>query len=163
MRLKTLRKSAVPAAIEKAKHYRLLNEPFDAESICRDVLEIDPTHQQALKILILSITDTLVGGSQRVREARGYVEQLSSEFERHYLLGLILERVGKSYLTQNTAESAAAAYDRLSQAMGQFEMAQSTNHGDHDDAVLRWNSCARLIQFHNLHPTSVEQVVKYGD
>jgi hypothetical protein len=163
MRLKTLGNSAIPAAIEKAKHYRLLNDPFDAESICRDILEIEPDHQEALKVLILAITDTLVGGSQRVREARGYLERLTSEFDRHYLLGLILERVGKSYLSQTTAESAIAAYDRLSQAMQQFEMAQACHDGDHDDAVLRWNSCARLIEFHNLHPSSVEQNITYGD
>ena len=30
---------AVPAALEKAERYRLLNEPLMAESICLDVLE----------------------------------------------------------------------------------------------------------------------------
>jgi hypothetical protein len=163
MKLKTLRKSAIDSAIEKAKHYRLLNEPFNAESICRDILEIEPDHQEAVKVLILAISDTLVGGSQRVREARSYLERLTSEFERCYLLGLILERVAKSYLTQPTADSSIAAYDRLSQAMQQFERAQACNEGDADDAVLRWNSCARLIEFHNLHPSSIDQTVTYGD
>ena len=38
---------AVPAALEKAEHYRLLNEPEEAESICVDVLEVEPDDQQA--------------------------------------------------------------------------------------------------------------------
>ena len=55
--LKPLSPEAVPAAIEKAMRYRLLNEPAEAESICLDVLEIDSTNQRALVILLLSITD----------------------------------------------------------------------------------------------------------
>ena len=38
----------MPAALEKALRYRLLNEPVEAESICRDVLEVDPDNQAAL-------------------------------------------------------------------------------------------------------------------
>jgi hypothetical protein len=35
--LKSLSKEAIPAALEKAMRYRLLNEPAEAESICLDV------------------------------------------------------------------------------------------------------------------------------
>ena len=55
--IKPIHREAVPAALEKAKHYRLLNAPADAESICLDILEIDPDHQEALVVLILSLTD----------------------------------------------------------------------------------------------------------
>ena len=40
--LKPLSKDAIPAALAKAERYRLLNEPGEAESICLDVLRIDP-------------------------------------------------------------------------------------------------------------------------
>jgi hypothetical protein len=40
--LKGLYTEAIPAALEKALRYRLLNEPAEAESICHDVLHIDP-------------------------------------------------------------------------------------------------------------------------
>jgi hypothetical protein len=40
--LKELSKEAIPAALEKAMRYRLLNEPGEAESVCHDVLCIDP-------------------------------------------------------------------------------------------------------------------------
>ena len=44
--LKPLNKDAIPAALDKAMRYRLLNEPGAAESICLDVLRIDPENQQ---------------------------------------------------------------------------------------------------------------------
>ncbi len=43
--LKPLLKTAVPAALEKANHYRLLNEAVEAESICLDIIEIEPDNQ----------------------------------------------------------------------------------------------------------------------
>ena len=55
--LKTLSPEAVPAALEKAERYRLLNEPGEAESICRDALEVDPDNQEALVTLLLALTD----------------------------------------------------------------------------------------------------------
>src|SRR2546422_11377615 len=55
--LKPLTEEALPKALEKAERYRLLNEPALAESICLDVLRIDPENQQALVILLLALTD----------------------------------------------------------------------------------------------------------
>ena len=55
--LKTLSKSAVPAALAQAERYRLLNEPAEAESICLDVLRVEPDNQDALVTLVLSLTD----------------------------------------------------------------------------------------------------------
>jgi len=43
---KPLEKLAIPAAIEKAKHYRLLNESSAAESICRDILRVEPMPEE---------------------------------------------------------------------------------------------------------------------
>ena len=50
--LKPLSTEAIPAALEKAERYRLLNEPGEAESICLDVLKADPENQQALITLV---------------------------------------------------------------------------------------------------------------
>ena len=55
--LKPLSRDAVDAALSKAERYRLLNEPHEAESICLDVLEIDPDNQPAHITLLLSLTD----------------------------------------------------------------------------------------------------------
>ncbi len=56
-KLKTISKEAVPQALEKAERYRLLNEPGLAESICQDVLLVDPHNQKAIVMLILALTD----------------------------------------------------------------------------------------------------------
>ena len=61
--LKRLSDEAIPAALEKALRYRLLNKPAEAESICRDVLQIDPENQEALVVLLLALTDRLDIGS----------------------------------------------------------------------------------------------------
>ena len=55
--LKHLSAAAIPRALEKAERYRLLNEPWEAESICLDVLSVEPQNQQALVMLILALTD----------------------------------------------------------------------------------------------------------
>ena len=47
----------MPAALEKALRYRLLNEPLEAESICLDVLQAEPENQEALVTLVLARTD----------------------------------------------------------------------------------------------------------
>ena len=52
--LKSLHKDAIPAALEKAERYRLLNEPGEAESICLDILHVDPENQQAIVTLLLA-------------------------------------------------------------------------------------------------------------
>lgn len=55
--LKPLSDEAIPAALEKAGRYRLLNEPAEAESICLDVLKTDPDNQIALITLLLAVSD----------------------------------------------------------------------------------------------------------
>ena len=62
LKLKTISRSGLAQAIANAELYRYLNEPEEAESICRDVLAIDPTHALALRMLGLSMTDQFTGG-----------------------------------------------------------------------------------------------------
>ena len=57
--LKPISHESVAGALAKAERYRLLNEPGEAESICRDILEIEPGNQQALISLILALTDQI--------------------------------------------------------------------------------------------------------
>ena len=76
--LKPLHKDAIPAALAKAERYRLLNEPGEAESICLDVLQVDPGSQDALVMLILALTDQFPQElpSSRSAPARGLPEAL---------------------------------------------------------------------------------------
>ena len=47
VRAKPLSPEPCPAALAKAERYRLLNEPGEAESICLDVLAVEPDNQEA--------------------------------------------------------------------------------------------------------------------
>ncbi|MBT4611219.1 MAG: hypothetical protein HOC05_14345, partial [Gemmatimonadetes bacterium] len=56
--LKSIQADAIPAALERVERYRLLNEPRVAQSICHDILAIDPDNHDALVGLVLSLTDS---------------------------------------------------------------------------------------------------------
>src|SRR5688500_2164038 len=104
--LKNLSEEAVSAAIEKAKHYRLLNEPGAAESICLDILQIEPDNQEALITIVLAMSDRFakdytVGGSQ----IQDYLSQITDEYKRAYYTGIIYERRAKATLSRNTPGS----------------------------------------------------------
>src|SRR5947199_3477289 len=99
--LKLLHKDAIPAALEKAERYRLLNEPAHAESICLDVLAVDPENQRALVMLLLALTDQFqTGPTDCFRHAEAVVPRLNGEYERCYYTGIIWERRGYARASQ---------------------------------------------------------------
>ena len=55
--LKPISKEGISEALQKAERYRLLNEPRLAESICQDILALEPDNHQAILTMLLSITD----------------------------------------------------------------------------------------------------------
>ncbi len=144
-KLKVLSKEAVPRALEKAERYRLLNEPVDAESICRDVLQVDPDNQKALVMLLLALTDQYAGRGGDVREARDVLSHLRDEYDRAYYGGIISERRAKAHLEHG---SGFAAYDLFREAMDSYDKAHAIRRPGNDDAVLRWNACARILMRH---------------
>lgn len=145
--LKRLHRDAVPRALERAKHYRLLNEPSEAESICRDILGVDPDNADARITLILSLTDQL--GRKHgvdVSTLRAEAAKLGNDYEREYYLGIIAERQGKASLKQDHPGCGFDAYDWLHEAMEHYARAEKSAPAHDDDAILRWNACARKIQ-----------------
>lgn len=147
--LKTLTREAVPAALEKAHRYRLLNEPEQAESICEDVLRLDPENQLALTTLILALTDRFGDPRPAPPEAaRRLLPRLHGEYERAYYAGIVDEREGAAWLRSNKPRSGEAAYQCFRQAMAHFERAEGLRPPANDDPLLRWNSCARMIMNH---------------
>src|SRR5919204_5129893 len=100
--LKTLSPNAVPRALTKAERYRLLNEPAEAESICLDVLAVDPDNQEAIATLLLALTDQFIADPHRVSGAWSLVERLHGEYEREYYAGIIHERRAKALLAHGT-------------------------------------------------------------
>ncbi len=144
--LKTLSKEGVGAALERAERYRLLNEPREAESICRDILEIEPENQQALVTLLLSLTDQFETGKKGgVEEARTLAARFTREYDRYYYSGIIGERRGKASLGRSAPGACSVAYEWFREAMDWYEQAERIRPAGNDDALLRWNTCARII------------------
>jgi len=105
--LKAVSPQAVPRTLAKAERYRLLNEPVEAESICRDVLEIEPANQEALVMLLLALTDQFHEDTSRIGDAMGAVGRLRDDYERAYYTGIVYERRARAQLRQGTPGAGA--------------------------------------------------------
>ncbi|MDE0595254.1 MAG: hypothetical protein OSB65_08410 [Roseibacillus sp.] len=164
MELKPLPTEAVPAALKKAKHYRLLNEPAAAESICLDILRVDSENREALVILILAMSDHS-GGGYKISDHRveDLIAQIPSDYERAYYTGLVAERRGLAKIRGQSPGSSYVAYECLTTAMSHFEEALALSHSTGGESTLRWNTCARLIERNNLAPRPVEHLAELGD
>jgi hypothetical protein len=157
--LKPLSREAIPAALEKAERYRLLNEPAEAESICLDVLRADPENQTALITLLLAVTDRFGKGyGVSDTQAKELMSRIKGEYERAYYSGILAERRAKAKLAQGTPGSRHHAYDIFSEAMSWFEKAEAVRPAGNDDALLRWNTCARIIEKNGLTAREEENV-----
>ncbi len=157
--LKPLSEKGIPAAIEKAERYRLLNEPRLAESICLDILELDADNQKAIVILLLAVTDQFgKGRSVDPNDARQLLPRLKEAYDREYYAGIICERQGKSTLNQSIPGGNYLAYEWLRDAMEHFEKAEKIRPSGNDDPILRWNTCVRLIERNKLEARPEEPV-----
>lgn len=157
--LKPLSVEAIPAALEKAERYRLLNEPAEAESICLDVLKADSDNQKALITLLLAVSDRFGKGyGVSDTQAKEFLARLEGEYERAYYAGILAERRAKAKLAQGTPGSKHYAYDAFRDAMSWFEKAEAVRPAGNDEALLRWNTCARIITQNRLVPREEERV-----
>jgi hypothetical protein len=142
--LKSISEQSIPEALAKVERYRLLNEPSLAESICLDILTIVPNHQQALISLLLARTDQFES-DVHVKAAQEVLAQIKGEYERAYYQGIIWERLGTARIRHGGAGAGASAYHALREAMHHYEKAMNSAIPGNDDAILRWNTCARVI------------------
>jgi len=142
--LKPISRDGIPEALSKAERYRLLNEPWQAESICHDVLAVEPEHQQAVVMLLLSLTDQF-GKGMTAANARAVLEKIHGEYERAYYSGIISERWAEALLRQGAPGAGFTAYQSLREAMEHYERAEALRPQGNDDALLRWNTCARIL------------------
>lgn len=152
--LKKLSHGGIEGALSKAERYRLLNEPWQAESICRDVLETEPDNQRAIVMLILSLTDQFATSRGQVfDEAKGLLARLHSEYERTYYAGIICERWARAHFNRGHPAAGEVAFEWYRKAMDWFEKAEKLRPPDNEDAALRWNTCARMLMEHsNIRP-----------
>ena len=149
-KLKLISRSGVHDAISKAEVYRYLNEPGEAESICRDILAIEPDNQTSQRLLGLAITDQFSGGSSdRYAEAESIFQCLNNRYERLYYTGLLHERRAKAQLRAgNPPHTLMVLFE---EAMRCFEAAEEIRPEGNDDSILRWNRCARLLDAYFTH------------
>jgi hypothetical protein len=158
-RLKPISKEALPAALQKAERYRLINESWAAESICLDALEVDPSHQDFLVMLLLALTDQFAerGGADLDR-ARKLLPRLHDEYKRAYYAGIICERRAKAQLDRGGPGSSGIAYHALQEAMEWYQKAEARRPPGDDEALLRYNTCVRLLErYPQLQPVPEEQ------
>ena len=151
--LKTLSPEAIDRSLEKAERYRFLNEPEEAESICLDVLAIAPDNRHALVVLLLALTDQFPHGPPDcVRRAQELLPRFDGDYDRAYYAGIICERRANARMAGQAAGSEAIAFDLYRQAMRWYEKAEGLSPFGNEDALLRWNTCARQIMRHKLSP-----------
>ena len=160
---KPISRESVPLALQKAERYRIIADPSSAESICLDVLTVDPENQRALVTLLLAITDQFaeapIAGVHRAREV---LPRLSDPYMQAYYAGIICERCAKAQLHSGTPGSEEMAYEWLREAMSWYEKAELQRPTGNDEAILRWNTCARILardghlRPHTDEPVSVE-------
>jgi hypothetical protein len=158
--LKPISSGALDHSLEKAEHYRLLNQPRLAESICLDVLAVDSANQKALIILLLAMTDQFENPSSRsTRKALDISSRLQDEYSRNYYKGIVLERQASATLKSGVPSAGFDACEYFLEAMKCYEKAEGMSPRENNDAVLRWNTCARAIMQHNLKQRPIEEYI----
>jgi hypothetical protein len=145
--LKTISAEAIPRAIQKAERYRLLNQSWATESICLDILQVDPANQPVLVMLLLSLTDQFGPQPKELsKRAHALLDRITDPYQRYYYDGIIHERLAHAQLAAGAMHAEAMARDSLRTAMVAFEEAERIREPGNDNAILRWNTCARTLE-----------------
>jgi hypothetical protein len=155
--LKPISHDTVAGALAKAERYRLLNEPNEAESICCDILEVEPNNQPALVSLILALTDQIAHDAGAFANAMARIAHLDSGYDRAYYAGIAWERRAKARCVGGGQGARHYAYEWIVQALRLFEEAEHLRAAGNDDAILRWNTCVRFLSRHKELEPMVEE------
>jgi hypothetical protein len=143
--LKPLSRDAIPGALAKAERYRLLNEPWQPESICRDILAVEPADKAALVMLVLALTDQFDQGVN-TQEVYQTAASLVDHYANAYYTGIVHERRAVALFRRADFRSGSAVYALMETAMQCYERAQALRPPGNDDSLLRWNTCARFLR-----------------
>ena len=145
--LKKISRDAIPRAVQKAERYRLLNQSWATESICLDILEVDAGNQAVIVMLLLALTDQFAGETvDLTRRAQALLGRITDPYQRAYYEGIIHERLAHAQLAHTALQAEAMAFESLHSAMEAFERAEQRRETGNDDAILRWNTCARTLE-----------------
>lgn len=144
--LKPLTSKNLAAAVELAKHYRDLNQPEEAESICRDVIEVAPDNEDAWRTLGLALTDQFPSRWMTLfDEARSAFAKLKAEYERAYYAGITWERYAKAQVEAGRAHNAIHAFE---EALARFDEAEKLAPNGVPNPLLHYNRCVRALTTH---------------
>ena len=146
--LKPISRDSVAGALAKAERYRLLNEPGEAESICRDILEVEPDNQPAHISLVLALTDQIAHDAQAFAGALAAAGSLRSDYDRRYYAGIAWERRAKARHHGGGQGASPYVYEWIMTALHLYQEAEAIRPPGNDDAVLRWNACVRFLRRH---------------
>lgn len=136
--------TTVQAAVDRAHHYRLLNEPSQAESICRDVLAVEPANQRATTTLLLALTDQFREQfSEPFQHCQSLLEQITDAYQRVYYEGIVYERWGRAQIGRQMPPDTVVGW--IQKALKCYERAGELAPQDDPDSTLRWNTCVRLL------------------
>jgi tetratricopeptide (TPR) repeat protein len=146
--LKALSHDGIGGALAKAERYRLLHEPVQAESICRDILEIEPDNQAALICFVLAQTDQIPQDKRAFQKALTAAEKLQGAYDRAYYSGIAWERRARAVHHEGAMGTRHSVHEWMVKALGYFEEAEHLRPAGNDDALLRWNTCVRFLGQH---------------
>ena len=74
--------------------------------------------------------------------------------------GIVHERHAKAVLRRGAPGTGTAVYEELHEAMHWYEKAEQSSPAGDDEAILRWNACARTIERHDhLEPGTDDRFV----
>jgi hypothetical protein len=158
--LKPISSDSLDGALAKAERYRLLNEPSEAESICRDILEVAPANREARISLILALTDEFPRDDRAFASAMVETATLESAYDRAYYSGIAWERRAKAFHDAGRPGSSGRVYDWIVKALGLFEEAERQRPSGNDDPILRWNACVRFLERHKSLKPATEDVTE---
>jgi hypothetical protein len=158
--LKPISHDSVAGALAKVERYRLLNEPSAAESICHDILQIEPGNQAATINLILALTDQIPHDTRAFADALATVSHLDSPYDRAYYAGIAWERRAKARYQAGGPGAHRYVYEWIVTALQLFETAEPLRLQGNDDALLRWNACIRFLNRHRELAPAAEDVAE---
>jgi hypothetical protein len=155
--IKPISHDSVAGALAKVERYRLLNEPGAAESICHDILLIEPGNQAALINLTLALTDQIPQETHAFADAIATASKLDLPYDRSYYAGIAWERRAKARYQAGGPGAHRYVYEWIVTALELFETAELQRPQGNDDVLLRWNACVRFLNRHReLTPAAEE-------
>jgi len=108
---------------------------------------VDPANQELLVTLLLALTDQFTErGGADVDRARKLLPRLNDAYRRAYYAGIIAERRAKAQLDRGGPGASGIAYHCLHEAMDFYEEAEASRPPGDDEALLRYNTCVRLLE-----------------